>query len=107
MNSTELTLTLPTEEIAFAKQYALQHGMTVEELVDRFIKQLQQSRGKIHSEVEKFSGIVPSNIDAEKEYYEHLQKKQQIATLYKQEDKTLVNEGMQDYLTGLQKEDKL
>jgi|GEM_PF-4301745 len=35
---------------------------------------------------------------------------EQLATLYKQfenEDKMLVNEGMQEYLSGLQREDKL
>lgn len=73
MATAKLTVRLPKEEIEFAKQYAQEHRVTVAELFDRYLRRLQDTSGAtIHPEVEKISGLVPSDVDAKELYLEHL-----------------------------------
>ena len=76
MDTAKLTVRLPKADIEFAKRYARAHRLTLTELIDRHFRRLRsQEEGEIHPEVEKISGLVPSDIDAEAEYHEHLSKK--------------------------------
>lgn len=76
MNATSLTVHLPESEVTFLEEYAEKHQVTVEELIDQFVKQLRiAEKYSYHPEIKTFAGIVPKNIDARKEYYEHLEKK--------------------------------
>jgi hypothetical protein len=78
METTELTVELPASEVAFIEQYAAQQGLTVSQLIDRYIKRLQKlEQHPIHPEVERISGLIPDTIDAEAEYYERVWKKHQ------------------------------
>ena len=73
METAKLTVRLPKQDLEFAKQYAQEHRITVTELIDRFLQRLQAGRmSPIHPEIEKISGLVPSDIDAEALYREHL-----------------------------------
>jgi len=76
METAKLTVRLPKKDLEFAKKYAQEHRITVTELIDRYLQRLQGGQAAaIHPEVEKISGLVPSNVDAESLYYEHLTSK--------------------------------
>jgi hypothetical protein len=73
LETTKLTVRLPREDLEFAKRYAQEHRMTVTELIDRYLRRLQETPGTlIHPDVERISGLVPDDVDAEKLYREHL-----------------------------------
>ena len=76
METAKLTVRLPKKDLEFAKKYAQEHHLTVTELIDRYLRrlQIQYPRG-IHPEVEKISGLVPPEIDAESMYREDLIKR--------------------------------
>jgi hypothetical protein len=76
MDAAPMTIHLPESEVAFLEEYAERHQVTVEELIDQFVKQLRSTeKYSFHPEMKKFAGIVPKDIDARKEYYEHLEEK--------------------------------
>jgi molecular chaperone DnaK (HSP70) len=78
MNTTELTFQLTEEDISFAKEYAQKHRISVEELLSRYFQHLQRARKEsLHRDIEKFSGIVPADIDTERLYKEHVFRKHQ------------------------------
>lgn len=73
METTKLTVRLPTKDLEFAKQYAKEHRMTVTELIDRFLRSLQAAqKTSLHPAVERMSGLVPADVDAESLYHEDL-----------------------------------
>ena len=76
MSTTKLTVRLPRKDLEFAKRYAQEHRITVTELIDRYFRQLRAlQETSIHPEVEKISGLIPADIDAEALYHEHLMSK--------------------------------
>ena len=76
MSTRKLTVRLPEEDIDFAKGYAARHGMTLTELIDRYIRQLRRRpAGGLHPDILRFSGIVPGDINALQEYRDALEEK--------------------------------
>ena len=76
MSTRKLTVRLPEEDIDFAKGYAARHGMTLTELIDRYLRQLRRTpQGGLHPDILRFSGIVPGDIDARKERRNALEEK--------------------------------
>ena len=76
MDTAKLTVRLPKADIEFAKRYARAHRLTLTELIDRYFRRLRsQEEGEIHPEVERISGLVPAEVDAEARFHEHLLKK--------------------------------
>lgn len=70
MATRKLTIRLPEEEIDFAKKYAASHGLTMTQLIDRYLKELQRRpEGQLSPEIVRFSGIVPDNSESRDEYY--------------------------------------
>jgi hypothetical protein len=77
MDTAKLTVRLPRKDLEFAKKYAQEHRITVTELIDRYLQRLQGGQSvAIHPAVEKISGLVPPDIDAEALYHEYLVGKQ-------------------------------
>ena len=73
MPTMTLTVDLPAEEAEFLKMYALQHGLTVAELVGRYVQRLKSSpQPVIHPEVAAITGLVPPTLEAEDEYHQNL-----------------------------------
>lgn len=70
----KLTVRLPEENLAFLKQYAADHGLTVTEVVDRYLRRLraESTRAGVHEKVARVSGLVPREIDAVDEYHTHM-----------------------------------
>ncbi len=78
MESVKLTVRLPKRDLEFAKKYAQEHRITVTELIDRYLRRLQDTNLRtIHPEVEKITGLVPPEVDPEALYREHLTKQRQ------------------------------
>jgi hypothetical protein len=76
MESAKLTVRLPRKDLEFAKKYAQEHRITVTELIDRYLRRLQAVEpGIIHPDVERISGLVPSDVDPKALYGEHLVRK--------------------------------
>jgi hypothetical protein len=73
LRTDKLTVRLPKEDLEFARRYAQEHRVTLTELIDRYLRRLQEAPGvRIHPEVERISGLVPPDVDAEDLYREHL-----------------------------------
>jgi len=76
-NRVKLTVRLPEENLDHLKRYAAEHGLTVTDVVDRFLTRLRESGSgrEVHPEVERLSGLVPSDVDARALFHEHLLEK--------------------------------
>jgi hypothetical protein len=65
MDTAKLTVRLQKKDLEFAKRYSQEHRITVAELINRYLQRLQERHsGAIHPDVERISGLVPSEIDA-------------------------------------------
>ena len=74
--TTKLTIRLPREDVEFAKAYAKAHGLTVTEVIDRYLRRLRAvTAGKRSPELDAITGLVPADVDAEEEYRRHEQHK--------------------------------
>lgn len=68
---TRLCIRLPRQRFEFAKAYASARGMTVEELIDRYLCAMQSlEKRSVTPEVDVIAGLVPGNVEAEPEYRE-------------------------------------
>lgn len=70
----KLTVRLPRENLEFVRRYAVEHGLTVTDVLNRYLTRLREgAEGRtIHPRVERISGLVPPDVDAEALYHEHL-----------------------------------
>jgi hypothetical protein len=76
MTTTRLTINLPKSEIDFLKKYARMNNISVSNLIDRWIKILKaKSTPAIHPDIEKFTGIIPADIDVDKAITEYIMTK--------------------------------
>ena len=72
----KLTLRLNKRLIEQAKEYAARHNISVSELVETFFLRLEDAEENGHTQlVRQLTGILPSEVDAEKEYTDHLMEK--------------------------------
>ena len=70
--TTKLTIRVPRDHLQAAKAYARRHGVTLTEVIDRYLRALQGSTAQPSQEVAEITGLVPANIDGTKEYRDHL-----------------------------------
>lgn len=76
MESRKLTVRLPVDDIAYLKGYARKRGITVTEVLHRYLFRLQElERVDIHPEVSRLTGLVPSEVDAREANTLHLKEK--------------------------------
>jgi uncharacterized protein involved in type VI secretion and phage assembly len=63
----KLTVRLDEENLDFIKRYAAEHGLTVTEMLDRYLSHLREGSVSVsvHADVEAVSGLVPADVDAE------------------------------------------
>ena len=72
----KLTVRLPREDVEFAKNYAREHGMTVTEFIDRYLRHMRRIEEQPPSEALKaITGLVPADVDAREVHREHLLEK--------------------------------
>jgi hypothetical protein len=73
-DTTKLTIRLPKRHVEFAKAYAKVHGLTVTEVIDRYLRHIQALEQRpLAPELEAILGLVPGDVDAEAEYRRHIQ----------------------------------
>ena len=74
--STKLTVRLPKQDVEFAKAYARAHGLTVTEVIDRYLRRMRSREPQALSpEVEFLTALAPADVDAKAEYRRHLESK--------------------------------
>lgn len=73
----KLTVRLPDENLEFVKRYAKAHGITVTEVLDRYLTRLRTAgtEGRHHPKVERLAGLLPADVDSRALYHEHLRDK--------------------------------
>lgn len=81
METQKLTVRLPQDDLRFIKQFAVDHNLTVTELIRRhFIRLRQQETDHISPKLQQITGILPQDLDlkdAKQDYYDHLLDKHQ------------------------------
>lgn len=71
--TTKLTIRLPKEDIEFAKRYAKEHGLTVTEVIDRYLRRMRTlEQQPVSTELEFMTGLVPTDVEGEDLYQKHL-----------------------------------
>ncbi len=76
METQRLTVRLPVDDIAYLKGYAQERGITVTDVLHRYLFQLRAlEQAHIHPEVSRLSGLAPSDLDANEVYAERLENK--------------------------------
>jgi hypothetical protein len=70
----KVTLNIDEELIRKARAYSERHGMTISQLVSRFLKRLPDPDQEFSPIVQRLHGILPSSVDVE-EYRAHLEEK--------------------------------
>ncbi|MFV8833335.1 DUF6364 family protein [Aquisalimonas sp. APHAB1-3] len=74
--TTKLTVRLPRRDVEFAKTYAKAHGLTVTEVIDRYLRRMRALEESAPSpELEFITGLVPPDVDAEAAHRDHLDRK--------------------------------
>lgn len=73
----KLTVRLPRKDLDFVKRYAKEHGITVTEILSRYLTRLREGAEEhtIHPDIQEISGLVPPEVDATALYQEHLLRK--------------------------------
>lgn len=71
----KLTIRLPRENLDFAKTFARAHGVSVTEVIDRYLRSLRCQAGKPSPEVLRITGLIPDGVDGLDEYHRYLHEK--------------------------------
>lgn len=76
MNDAKMTVRLPARDLAFAKAFAREHGISLTALILRYLRQLQSAPERdVPEEVRELAGLVPPTAQARDEYAVHLERK--------------------------------
>ena len=78
MNDARMTIRLPSDMLLFAQGYAKKRQISLSELVVRYFTRLKESfseKDEVPASVRDVVGIIPSDIDVEQVYHEHLVEK--------------------------------
>lgn len=68
IETAKLTVRLPKEDIAFAKQYAKANGTSVTEVIDRYLRRMRALDSTVPSPaLDEITGLLPSDVDAQAE----------------------------------------
>lgn len=73
----KLTVRLAEGNLDFVKRYAADHGLTVTDVLDRYLTRLREGGEDrpLHPSVKAISGLIPADVDARALYHEHLLEK--------------------------------
>ncbi len=78
MNDARMTIRLPGDTLLFAQRYAKKRQISLSELVVRYFNRLKETfsrEDEVPASVSEVAGIIPSNIDVEQMYREHVAEK--------------------------------
>lgn len=81
METQKLTVRLPQDDLRFIKQFAVDHNITVTELIRRHFSLLRKQEDEgVSSKLQQITGILPADLDTDnlkQEYHEYLLDKHQ------------------------------
>lgn len=70
--TTKLTIRLPRQDVEFAKAYAKSHGLTVTEVIDRYLRQMRAlEQHSPNPDLDAITGLVPADVDVLEEVRRH------------------------------------
>ena len=70
MHTLPITIQIPAPHKSFLESYTRRHQVTLSQLIDTFVEQLQVVEGyTVHPDLRELSGILPADIDGQQEYY--------------------------------------
>ena len=76
VETSKLTIRLPVQDVAFVKQYAKEHGVTVTEVIDRYLRRMRELESHTPSPaLEAITGLSPAEVDARTEYRDYRSRK--------------------------------
>jgi hypothetical protein len=76
IDTIKLTIRLPREDVAFAKDYAKAHGLSVTEVIARYLRRMRAlDKQPPMPGLGAITGLVPSDVDAQTEFRRHRQNK--------------------------------
>lgn len=76
MQTAELKVELPVEDIEFLRSYARQHGTAISDVVTHLVKGLHPpSPRPLHPDVLKITGLIPPAVHAKEAYLQHVVEK--------------------------------
>jgi hypothetical protein len=76
MGTKTVTIEIPEEDARFVEEYAEKHDLSVDDVLDTYIRRLQQRESQgLHREVRKMTGILPADINVKEDYYRHITEK--------------------------------
>ena len=71
--TTKLTIRLPKQEVLFVKEYARAHGLTVTEVIDRYLRRIRSLETRSPApELDIIIGLLPSEANLDNDYLNHL-----------------------------------
>ncbi len=76
MATRKLTIRLPEEDLDFARKFAADHGLTMTQLLGRYLRSLQHAN--VHGlspDIIRFSGIIPEDNADRADYYAAMEDK--------------------------------
>jgi hypothetical protein len=69
----KVTIRLPRRDVEFAKAYAKAHGLTVTEVIDRYLRRMRaREQQALSPELDAITGLIPNDVDAEDAYRSHI-----------------------------------
>ena len=72
----KITIRLPKQDVEFAKAYAKAHGLSMTEVIDRHLRHLMAlERHTPSAELDAITGLLPTDLDTEQAYRDHLAEK--------------------------------
>lgn len=75
-DTVKLTIRLPREDVEYAKAYAKAHGLSVTEVIDRYLRRMRALDQYLPSpEVAAMTGLLPADADVVAEYRDYLREK--------------------------------
>lgn len=64
--TTKLTIRLPQKDVAYAKGYAKAHGLSVTQVINRYLRRMRAlDDATLPPEIHAITGLVPAEVDAE------------------------------------------
>lgn len=73
IETTKLTIRLPKQDVDFVKRYAREHGLSVTEVIDRYLRRIRALEQYAPApELDFITGIIPTDLDTRQAYQEML-----------------------------------
>ena len=69
--TSKLTILLPVEDVDFVKRYAKANGLSVTEVIDRYLRRMRLlDEETLPAALDEITGLLPPDLDAEAEMRE-------------------------------------